>query len=400
MSRRAVWFAVVLCNLAMMSVAIAINLLPLFLASLSHDLASPQGFTAEQLGRVGSITYLGVVIGMLLTGPLADQLGARVSTIGGELGIAAGFGLLFTAQSYEGVLASVALLGFGNGLLAVLSPIVSALRPERRTGAMNLLHSFYCIGAMAAILIASLAMRAGISWRTISLAALPIPLGLGVCFLLVPSLPLCAAGRERTSLPTVLRHRFFVIALVALFLCGATEVSMAYWLPLYAEKSLGYSAWVAGVALFCFSLMMAVGRLTLAFLPHRIDPIRLMLGCSAALVALFLFAAFAPFNSVRLSSCVLIGLAGSCLWPSTLAIAADRFQHGGATPLALLELFGNAGGILLPWSIGAIADASSLRWGIASAAFCPLFLLAPLLLLRSGNANESELLEIKDAPIV
>jgi len=39
-----------------------------------------------------------------------------------------------------------------------------------------------------------------------------------------------------------------------------------------------------------------------------------------------------------------VGLAGSCLWPTTLGVASDRFPRGGATMFGLLAAFGNPGG--------------------------------------------------------
>src|SRR5690606_29672321 len=96
-----------------------------------------------------------------------------------------------------------------------------------------------------------------------------------------------------------------------------------------------------------FSLAMAVGRLGIVFLPRRVGPIELMLACCVASVVLFPLASFAPVNGVALACCILAGLAGSCLWPSTLAVAADRYPRGGATMFAVLAALGNLGGIFM-----------------------------------------------------
>jgi hypothetical protein len=47
---------------------------------------------------------------------------------------------------------------------------------------------------------------------------------------------------------------------------------------------------------------------------------------------------------MAVGACILVGLTGSCLWPTTLAVAADRYPHGGATMFALLGALGNFGG--------------------------------------------------------
>ena len=58
----------------------------------------------------------------------------------------------------------------------ILSPIVSSLtRGQSQTPALNVLHSFYCVGAIVTILAGSLALRFGLSWRTLALGLLPMP---------------------------------------------------------------------------------------------------------------------------------------------------------------------------------------------------------------------------------
>ena len=381
-SRRAALFAVALCDGAMMSLAIAINLLPVFLTTLSRDLG---GLSEEQLGRIGAVTFAGLVVGIFLTGPLADRLGGRLFAGGGNVFIAAGLALMGFAGSYEVVLIASFVMGLGAGSLdMILSPIVAALQPDRRTVAMNLLHSFYSTGAVATILIGALALRVGIGWHAVALALLPLPLLVGLAFFAVPIPPMVEAGEARTPLKDLLANRYFLLALVAIFLGGSTELGLAYWLPAYAETTLGYSKWTAGMATFSFAVAMALGRIGILLLPRSVGPIPLMLACCAVSVVLFPIASFAPSNAVALASCVLVGLTGSCLWPSTLAVAADRFPRGGATMFAVLAAIGNFGGIFMPWVVGAVAEVSSLRWGIATSTLCPLLMIGALLWMARG----------------
>jgi MFS family permease len=97
---------------------------------------------------------------------------------------------------------------------------------------------------------------------------------------------------------------------------------------------------------------MALGRVFAGLFGRRVNPITLMLGCCWMSVVLFLLACFAFWPVVALTASVAVGLAGSCLWPSTLGVAADRFPRGGATMFGLLAAFGNLGGILMPWLVG------------------------------------------------
>src|ERR1700676_1926249 len=83
---------------------------------------------------------------------------------------------------------------------------------------------------------------------------------------------------------------------------------------------------------------------------------------------------------------ILGGPTGSCLWSTTLAVAGDRYPDGGATMFALLGALGNFGGIFMPWLVGVVADHWGLRWGLATATFCPLLMLFTLQGLRTGES--------------
>jgi fucose permease len=377
------------CNLAMMVLAIAVNLLPVFLTAIAVELGKGTPLSAEQLGRVGAVTFTGLVGGILVTGPLADRWGARIFAVGGNVLIALGLLALRWTTDYPMLLGAAFLGGVGAGILdMILSPIVSSLiRGESQTAALNVLHSFYCIGAIMTILAGALALRFSLSWRNLALVLFPMPIVVGIALCLLPMPSLIEAGRTRIRTRALVRQRFFLLTVITIFLGGATELGMAYWLPAYAEKSLGYAPWTAALAFLGFSVAMTVGRLGIMLLPKTVGAITLMLVCCLASTVLFPIASFAPNPGLAVAACILVGLTGSCLWPTTLAVAADRYPDGGATMFALLGALGNFGGIFMPWLVGVVADHWGLRWGLATATFCPLLMLFTLQGLRTLRAT-------------
>lgn len=376
--------AFALCYAAMVCLAITVNLMPIFLTTLRVDLGGRAGLTGEQLGRISAFTFAGLVGGILFTGPLADRWGGKLFSILGTLLIGVGLALLGISPGYSMVLVAVFVMGLGAGVLdMVLSPIVAALQPDSRATALNWLHSFYGIGTVITVLVGTLAFRLGIGWRTISLTLVPVPLLVALGFLNVDLPPLISDKvGERTALRDLCRNSSFLAVNVAIFLGGALELGLAQWLPAYAEMSLGFSKWTGSISLLFFSAAMALGRILAGLIGRRVDSIRLMLGCCWTSVVLFLLACFAPWSAVALAASVAVGLAGSCLWPTTLGVAADRFPQGGATMFGLLAAFGNLGGILMPWLIGVTADWSSLRLGLATSTACPLLMALVLLWIQ------------------
>ncbi len=98
------------------------------------------------------MTFIGLVSGILITGPLADRWGAKRFAMLGNLLVARRAGCARLCRQLCRSAGCRALMGFGAGVLdMVLSPIVCALQPHRRTSAMNWLHSFYCFGAVSTV---------------------------------------------------------------------------------------------------------------------------------------------------------------------------------------------------------------------------------------------------------
>ena len=367
-----------------MCVAIAINLPPVYLTTFSETFGGTSGLTAEELGRIPAFIFGSLTLGILLSGPLADRWGGRLFAVLGLALTSAGLVFMGLARSYEELLVSAAVMGFGAGALdMVLSPMVAALEPHRRTSAMNWLHSFYCTGAVLTVLVGSVALRLHVSWRTVfvGIAVFPGIILAGFAVMNFPSL-LTGEGR-RTPVAKLMRSGFFLAALIAIFLGGAAESAMDQWLPAHAERSLGYVKSTAGFALAGFLIAMAIGRILAATLARRIRPIPLMVtGCLCS-AALYVVGCFCPFAPVAVAACMAVGLTISCLWPTMLGVASERFPNGGASMFALLAAFGNAGCFVMPWVVGIVAGVSALNVALATAAVCPVAMTAVLWWMRS-----------------
>lgn len=375
----------VLCYGAMMSLAIGLNLLPVFLTTLSRTYGGEAGLSAEQLGRLGGVAFGGVVLGILITGPMADRWGTKMFAQGGNALIALSLVAMAFAPDYTFLTIAVFFLGLGAGVLdMVLSPIVAALNPRNRASALNWLHSFYCVGAAVTVIAGSAALGAGLGWKGACLSLLVLPAGLIAAFTPMAFPPV---AHESAKLPVtgLLRERWFQLAVLGLFLGGATELGMAQWLPAYAETSLGFSTVISGASLALFSIAMALGRMAAGVIGTRMSPFHLMAWSCGTTIVFFLAGSFLPHAGAALTACILAGFTGSCLWPTMLGVAADRYPRGGATMFGFLAAVGNAGGIFMPWAVGWIADRSWLAWGLAISALAPLVMLPVVLMMRRGS---------------
>lgn len=372
----------------MMCLAIAVNLPPVYLTTFGETFGGADGLTSEQMGRIPAFVFASLTLGILISGPLADRWGGKLFATLGLALIIAGLALMGAAQSYPVLLAAGCLMGLGAGILdMVLSPIVCALRPGRRSTAMNWLHSFYCTGAVGTVVIGSTALRLNISWRSVALGVTVFPAALLVGFAMTKIPSLVQEVGRRDGLPRLLMSPFFLAALAAILLGGATEQGMGQWLPTFAETTMGYGKSLSGFFLAAFLVAMTVGRVLAALLGSRIRPFRLVILSCVLSVFLYLIGCFCPWRPVALSACIALGFTGSCLWPTTLGLTADRFPNGGASMFGLLAAFGNTGCFLMPWVIGVVAQHSNLNWGLATAAIAPAAMAGVLVWMWTRHAD-------------
>lgn len=359
-----------------MCLAFSTNIPPILMTTFATEVGGADGLTPEQLGRIPATIFAAMVFGILIAGPFADRAGANRIASAGSFIVMGGLGFLAMSHTFFMVLNATTLLGFGAGLLEViLSPIVAAANPNTRASTLNRLHLFYCVGAVTSVLLASFLMSVGIGWRTILLLILTIPLAAAIAF----ACSTMHTGRhEDTETPkscSWMIATVFISVAFAMALAGGVEIGIAQWLPAFAELELGYDQAFSASSLAAFSVAMAAGRLILSrwIASHGTGPV--LAFCCLGTLILLMVPLLSSAPALSLGACILIGFTVAPLWPTTLALASERFPGAGAMLFAVLSLSGNAGCIIMPWAIGYITEQASLSVGIASTAVCPGLLL-------------------------
>ena len=284
-------------------------------------------------------------------------------------------------DSYAGLLAAVAMYAVGGGLIEVLiSPIVEACPTDNKAAAMSLLHSFYCWGTVAVVLLSTgfLAAFGKGSWRVLCFAWAVLPLGNAVLFAQVPIAALTEAD-EGMSIRELGGQKAFWLFLVLMVTAGASEQAMSQWASAFAEHGLGVTKAVGDLAGPCFfSVLMGSARALYAKYGERLPLLR-AIPCSGALcVGAYLLAVLSPWPALSLVGCGLCGFSVGILWPGVFSMASARFPKGGTALFALLALGGDVGCSAGPTLVGLAAGAAggSLKTGLAFALLFPAALVA------------------------
>ena len=261
------------------------------------------------------------------------------------------------SSAYLGLVIGTIVFSASSGLAEVLlSAVVAALPSENSERDMSLLHSIYAWGAVGVVSLGSvfLLVFTSNSWQILTLLFALIPL-LSFVLYIGAELPELKVGGETNSSSSLYKNKLMWLSVIAIFLGGAIECTMAQWASSFTEVALGIPKIygdVFGVALF--ALTLGLGRTLYAKYGKRIEKV-LIAGVFAAAVC-YLSAVFAPSPVIGLIACALTGFSASMLWPGNIIAVGERIPDGGVVMFALMAAGGDLGASLGPELVGIITD--------------------------------------------
>lgn len=380
------------CYAGYITQAVVNNFLPLLFITLQTTYA----ITLAQITLLVTVNFLTQLLTDLLSAKYVDRIGYRPAAVAAHILCAAGLVGLAVLPSllpspYVGLLVSVVIYAVGGGLIEVLiSPIVEACPAENKSAAMSLLHSFYCWGCVAVIVLSTVcfAVFGRHCWPYVACCWAVLPACNAVAFARVPIRPVVEAGAAQPIRSLLQSGMFWVLAL--LMVCaGASELAMSQWASAFAEAALHVSKTVGDLAGPCFfAVLMGLSRVLHAKLTGKVSLERYIAGCAVLCAVSYAMAVFLGSPVWNLLGCGLTGFAVGVFWPGTFSIAAARLPRGGTALFALLALAGDLGCSAGPTVVGFVSGAvgDNLKAGLLAAAVFPLVILAGLAALRRCTA--------------
>lgn len=385
--------------------AIIVNFMPVLFAVFQDKFK----ISFTQLGSLMLINFAAQLVVDVIAARYVDRIGFRKSAVPAHFFCVMGLvslGVLpnILPNPYLGLVISVLIMALGGGLIeVVVSPIVDALPNDDDSAAMSLLHSFYCWGQLAVILLSTLVIKVfgyG-AWGVLSLLWSVIPLWNIFNFMRVP-LPE-TMPEERKPIRNFLKSGGFILGLLLMFGSGAAEQVMAQWASLFAQRGLGVPKIVGDLLGPCiFALLMAIGRMWYGIKGDSADLRKVLLASSGLCVVCYIVAAFSLSPVVSLAACALTGISVCLMWPGTLSFISERYPGGGAAIFGIMAIFGDLGCSVGSWIAGAVSDAAQklpivieiankynlqleqagLKAGILTGTIFPIILILGLIILK------------------
>lgn len=369
--------------------AIVNNFVPLLFLTFQKS----YGIPLSQITMLVTINFGIQLLVDLLSAGFLDKIGYRAAIILAHVCSVAGLVSLtilpdLFPNAFTGLLAAVVIYAVGGGLLEVLvSPIMEACPTDNKEKAMSLLHSFYCWGHVAVVLISTIFFQIfGISnWKVMALFWAIIPLLNGIVFAKAPIAALIEEGEKGMSLKELFCNKIFWIFMLMMTCAGASEQAVSQWASAFAEKGLGVSKAIGDLAgPMAFAILMGISRAYYGKYGDKIDLDRFMAYSGFLCILSYLCISLIPVPALGLAGCAVCGLSVGIMWPGTFSKASASLKGGGTAMFALLALAGDLGCSGGPTLAGIVSGhfQDNLRIGIFAAIIFPVLLLVGLAACR------------------
>jgi MFS family permease len=350
--------------------------------------------SAQMVGSVLGVAFLGFAITIAVGSPLLDYLGmgpllglSSVCFISGTLIVIFTAPLSHAFSAYWVLWIGMLLTGIGWGLVeTVINPLAVTLYPDDKTHKLNVLHAWWPGGLIIGGLIGAGLSKVNIDWR-LQLAFVLVPALLFGGLMLTCKFPpteRVAAGISAGDMMKEFFKPFFLVWFFSMFLTAASELAPGQWV----QFALTRTVHMPGILLLVYvSALMFVMRHFAGPVAHKVSPVGLLwISCLLASLGLIsLSVANSPVTGLLAAT---VWGTGVCyMWPTMLAAASERFPRGGAVLMGLMGTAGMGSVFLVLPQMGKVYDYYKERAGDVTASqmsFRVVAILPALLLFVFG----------------
>ena len=376
------------CYVGYLVQAVVNNLSPVFFVIYQRE----YGVSYSLLSCLIIMNFITQLIVDILCIHFVNKFGQRRCVVAAHIINACGLVMLGVLPSvmpvpFAGLVIATVFCAVGSGIIEVIiSPVVSALPSDNKTGDMSLLHSFYCWGQLIVVLSTTLLLALGVSWRIICLLWAVLPVVNTFNFLTVPIVE--TEEEETAGGFSLFKSGMFICFAVLMMSAGASELALSQWASLFIETSLKIPKAMGDIMGPCmFALFMGMGRVLFGLYGEKLKVNRVLFVCAAACFVSYIMASMSEVPFMSLIACALCGFSVSVMWPGVLSSAAHTHFGGSTALFALLALFGDSGCTAGPALAGFLSDIaensakigmSGLRFGLLGASVFPVIMMVTL----------------------
>ncbi|CAH0994428.1 hypothetical protein EMA8858_00538 [Emticicia aquatica] len=306
-------------------------------AGILPQLGTEFNLTAEQLGFINSMWFLGFPIAMIVGGLVYHTVGPKKIMMIAFVCHALGILLTIYPQTlggYTGLLVSTFLIGIGNGCTeAACNPMIAdAYSGSQMSKMLNRFHMWFPGGIVVGSLLSKFMTDAGLGWQP------------QIWLILVPTLiyaylfwgqefpkpkteGVTSIGENLKAMATPL----YIFMFACMALTAITEFGPQQWTGLIMSKS-GASPMLI---LALVTGLMAVIRYFAGPIVEKLDQTGVLLG-SAILAAIGIYLFSTQTGGMAYVAAIFFALGVALFWPNMIGFIAEKVPLSGALGMSIL----------------------------------------------------------------
>jgi len=306
-------------------------------AGILPQLGEEFNLTAQELGFINQMWFLGFPISMVIGGIFYNKIGPKLIMQFAFFAHTAGILLTIYSGGYTGLLISTLLIGVGNGCTeAACNPLIATTYTGKEFNTlMNRFHMWFPGGIVIGALISFVMNKMSLGWEA-QIWFILIPTVIYAYLFYGQNFPMPTG--EIASLKGNIKEMFtplFIFMCVCMTLTAISEFGPTQWVQLILAKS-GAEPMVILALIFG---VMTLGRYFGGEFVHRLDQTGVLLG-SAVFAAIGIFM-FSVLTGVLAYLSAVIFAVGVCyFWPNMIGFIAEKIPNSGAIGMSIVGAFG------------------------------------------------------------
>lgn len=338
------------------------------------------GFAYGMTGTLLSLMNIGNLIAGFATGALPGRIGMKRTVMILTAGYCIGYLMMVVSGWVAILMAAFFLVGVGKGSTINTCTILVGNNSANRTKGMNLMHSFYALGALLCPFIIAAAGTVSGSFPMLILGVLGGTLWLAFFMTPMEKREKGAAGKTDWSF---MRSKKFWLLTGLIFCQNAVEVSVTGWMVTYFKGSGILTGTLSTYTVTVMWMATLIARMLIAFVFPIKRSERAMIwmgiGCTVFYFALM------QANTQTMAIILLFAFAASMAGMNPTAVASAG-RMTSVTSMGIMLPAASSGAILMPWIIGIVAERAGIEAGMASVIVpCAGMLAFSVAVMRMGT---------------
>ena len=325
-------------------------------AGILPQLGSEFNLSAEQLGFINSMWFLGFPISMVLGGIFYRTIGPKLIMQFAFFAHTAGILLTIYSGGYNGLLVSTLLIGLGNGCTeAACNPMIAdAYEGKTMNTLLNRFHMWFPGGIVLGALVSLMMTKMNLGWEA-QIWIIMVPTVIYAYLFWGQTFP-TSKNAEVASLSSNLKAMatpMFIFIAACMTLTAISEFGPQQWSSLILAKSGAEPM----VILALVTGLMAVGRYFGGEFVHKFDQTGVLLG-SAVFTAIGIYMLSTSTGPMAYVAAILFAMGVCYFWPNMLGFVAEKIPLSGAIGMSIVGALGMFSTSIFQPIIGGWIDAA------------------------------------------